>query len=139
MNYEKVSINVDNKLLAKIDLLVSEGFYSTRSDFIVQAIQKQTEKESKNIDDLVNLHSKKDILDENQWFFGVASYSKKDLQTLKNMERQISIKGFGVVSFSNDCSNELIFSSVKSISKHIAIHSNKEVVNYYRGNKVANG
>jgi Arc/MetJ-type ribon-helix-helix transcriptional regulator len=35
MNYEKVSINVDNKLLAKIDLLVSEGFYSTRSDFIV--------------------------------------------------------------------------------------------------------
>jgi len=38
MNYEKVSVNIDDKKLANIDLLVENGFYANRTDFINQAV-----------------------------------------------------------------------------------------------------
>ena len=49
MNSEKVSVNINNDKLAKIDLLVSEGFYSNRSAFINDAVEALLEKKTELI------------------------------------------------------------------------------------------
>lgn len=132
MNYEKVSVNVDDKLLAQIDLLVADGFYSTRSDFINQAIESQIAKEGKNIDSLISLHAKNEEIDENQWFIGVVSYSKEYLEQVKRQKKKLHINGFGVLSFSADCSDELIIATVETISRKIKIHGRQVIVDHYK-------
>ncbi|MFA6675860.1 MAG: hypothetical protein WCS49_03205 [Bacilli bacterium] len=132
MSYEKVSVNVEDKSLAYIDLLIADGFYANRSDFINQAIESQISKEIKNIDKLINLHTKNDEVDENQWFFGIANFNKEFLEKAKLQNKKLNINGFGVLSFSFDCSDELIFATIKSISKRIKIHANKSVIGHYK-------
>lgn len=41
MNYEKVSVNINDRNLSQIDLLIENDFYTNRSDFINQSIQKK--------------------------------------------------------------------------------------------------
>jgi len=132
MNYEKVSVNVEDKLLAQIDLLIADGFYANRSDFINQGIKSQISKEAKNIDSLINLHAKENEVDENQWFIGVANFDKEFLEEVQLQKKKITINGFGVLSFSSGCSDQLIFATVKSISKRIKIHANKNVIEHYK-------
>lgn len=132
MNYEKVSVNVEDKLLAQIDLLIADGFYANRSDFTNQGIKNQISKETKNIDSLINLHAKENEVDENQWFIGVVSFDKEFLEKVQLQKKKITINGFGVLSFSSKCSDEHIFATVKSISKRIKIHANKNVIEHYK-------
>ena len=41
---EKVSVNVNTSTLAAIDLLVDNGYYSNRSDFINQALREAVQR-----------------------------------------------------------------------------------------------
>ena len=38
---EKVSVNINTSTLSTIDLLVDNGYYSNRSDFINQAVRSE--------------------------------------------------------------------------------------------------
>ena len=56
-NTEKVSVNINIGTLSQIDLLVDQGFFSNRSDFINQAVreylngkQEQIRAEEENYD-----------------------------------------------------------------------------------------
>lgn len=53
MTSEKVSVNIPDEALSKIDLLIEDGFYSNRSDFINRAVSTLLEKESRNIEKLL--------------------------------------------------------------------------------------
>ena len=44
---EKVSVNINSSTLSGIDLLVDNGYYSNRSDFINQALREGLQKHQK--------------------------------------------------------------------------------------------
>ena len=50
-NYtEKVSVNVNTSTLSEIELLVDNGYYSNRSDFINQAVRETLSRHQTTID-----------------------------------------------------------------------------------------
>lgn len=61
MNNEKVSVNVSDEALARIDLLVEDGFYANRSEFINRAVETLLNKESRTVEKLLEIHSKEKI------------------------------------------------------------------------------
>ena len=68
--------------LGKVDLLVNEGLYSNRTDFIRTAIRSQLEKHTFEIQQTVNRQS---------FVIGVVSYSQSDLDKLsRNMGWMVS-------------------------------------------------
>ena len=57
MDNEKITINLGHVDLGRIDLLVQEGFYSNRSDFIRTAIRNQLTAERDAVAQSVERHT----------------------------------------------------------------------------------
>ena len=51
---EKVSVNINSSTLSSIDLLVDNGYYSNRSDFINQALREGLQKHQNTIDRIID-------------------------------------------------------------------------------------
>ena len=51
---EKVSVNINTSTLSSIDLLVDNGYYSNRSDFINQSLRESLQKHQKTIDRIID-------------------------------------------------------------------------------------
>lgn len=134
MNYEKVSVNINDKNLAKIDLLIANDLYSNRSDFINSAIEYQLDKQQDDIDSLIKMNKSKSK-DGIEWFIGVCSITKKDLEERKKEKRKIQINGFGVLIFEDDIDVKLVKATIKSVSNKIKIHGNNEIEKYFSEKK----
>ena len=50
---EKVSVNINTATLSTIDLLVDNGYYSNRSDFINQAVRAELRRQQSTTDRLI--------------------------------------------------------------------------------------
>ena len=71
---EKITINVGYVDLGHIDLMVQEGFYSNRTDFIRTAIRNQLERHA----DVVKQSTVRKRLD-----LGLRHYSREDLEAVR--------------------------------------------------------
>ncbi len=128
MNYEKVSVNISDKKLSQMDLLIENGFYTNRSDFINQAVDELLSREDRTVQKLLeNYAADKNILNDNIWFIGFSSFDKAFLERVKSLDKKISIKGFGVLCFADDCTDELILDTVESVSKKIRINASDRI------------
>lgn len=133
MNYEKVSVNIDDKKLASIDLLVENGFYNNRTDFINQAVTNLLFNEKKLLNKLLdNKEEDANIINDKVWFIGVSCFTKEYLLKIKSLKTKINIKGFGVLKFSSDCDDELIKETVATISKKIQLNASSKLKEYYK-------
>ena len=92
--------------LGKVDLLVEQGFYSNRTDFIRAAIRSQLATHNLVIEQVVNLNS---------FSLGVSLYSKKDLEKLAASNQMISIKVVGMLVLSEDIDEDLAKRTINSI------------------------
>ena len=130
MNSEKVSVNINNDKLAKIDLLVSEGFYSNRSAFINDAVEGLLEKKEELIEKLIN--ESNNIYGASMWFIGVQKLTKQHLLAYKQNNAKFTIKGFGVLYIDNDVDILLFKDTVTGVSNKIVVHASEEIANYIR-------
>ena len=103
---EKITINMSVVDLGKIDLLVEEGFYQNRTDFIRTAIRTKLEKHEPAVQSAVV---------RNSYGMGIFEYSRKDLEkTVSKGER----KGFNIIGMlvlNNDITPELANQAIESI------------------------
>src|SRR6266705_1224698 len=76
---EKITINVGYVDLGHIDLMVQEGFYSNRTDFIRTAIRNQLERHA----DVVKQSTVRKRLD-----LGLRHYSREDLEAARAAGRR---------------------------------------------------
>ena len=65
---EKVSVNINPSTLSSIDLLVDNGYYSNRSDFINQALRESLQKHQNIIDRIIDKKTELNSATSNQWF-----------------------------------------------------------------------
>ena len=103
---EKITINMAAVDLGKIDLLVQEGLYSNRTDFIRTAIRAQMEKHTFEIQQSVARHS---------YVIGVLSYNRTDLEKLKQKDEKLEIAIVGLLHLQNDISTDLAMEVIESI------------------------
>lgn len=95
---EKITINMNAVDLGKIDLLVQEGVYSNRTDFIRTAIRSQLEKHTMEIQQTVNRHS---------FVIGVLRYSRADLEKRREQGVHLTATVVGVLHLDADITPEL--------------------------------
>ncbi len=128
---EKVSVNINEEALSKIDLLVEDGFYSNRSDFINRAVDTLLDRENRTVDKLLEIHSKEKI-NSRQWFVGVQTMGSQYLEKVKEQGVRLRIKGCGVLYFEKDAAKELVFETVEYISSRIRVIAEDEIREHYK-------
>lgn len=104
----KVSVNMDIGTLAQIDLLVDQGHYSNRSDFINQAVRQTLERNGLMIDRAIQQVQSKN------WFLGVYSLSEEVLRKAQENYSKIYISGYGLL-YINPALDELVLEYVEGI------------------------
>jgi Arc/MetJ-type ribon-helix-helix transcriptional regulator len=103
---EKITINMSAVDLGKIDLLVQEGLYSNRTDFIRTSIRSQLEKHTFEIQQSVT---------RNSYVVGVVSYSRSDFEKHKAKGEKLNISSLGLLHLHEDITPELAREVVESI------------------------
>lgn len=112
---EKVSVNMNSSTLSSIDLLVDNGYYSNRSDFINQAVRSALQQQQTTIDRIIDRHMQAQN-EENGWFVGVSGYTAGEIEELYREGRSVAVKGYGVLIIDENCDREKLYSVLRSVS-----------------------
>src|SRR4028119_638486 len=84
---EKITINLGYVDLGHIDLLVQEGFYSNRTDFIRTAIRNQLDHQADAVKQSVARH---------QLDLGLRQYRRQDLEAVKAAGEKLEVQVLGL-------------------------------------------
>ncbi len=103
---EKITINLGYVDLGQIDLLVREGFYSNRTDFIRTAIRNQLDRQNEAVRQSVARH-RLDI--------GMRVYGKTDLEAAVARGEVLHIQVLGLAIIGADVSAELAQAAIGSL------------------------
>ena len=113
---EKITINLGFVDLGHIDLLVHEGFYSNRTDFIRTAIRRQL---ATHADDL-----KRSIV-RHTLELGLRRYSREDLEAVKAAGGKLRIQVVGLATIADDVTPQLALATIESITVLGALQASK--------------
>ena len=115
---EKITINLGYVDLGRIDLLVQEGFYSNRSDFIRTAIRNQLDVQADNVSRTIVRHTME---------LGLRDYTVNDLQAVQAAHEVLHIKVVGLARIATDVTPELALATIASINVLGALQASPEV------------
>ncbi len=115
---EKITINLGYVDLGHIDLMVQDGFYSNRTDFIRTAIRNQLERHA----DVVRQSVARKSLD-----LGLRHYSRGDLEAARCQGDTLHINVLGLASIAQDVSPELARAAIASVKVLGALHASAAV------------
>lgn len=103
---EKITININVVDLGKIDLLVDEGFYTNRTDFIRTAIRRELGEQKQYIESsITRKHSA----------VGIMHYSASDLEKYLERGEMLSINVVGFLKIADDVTAELAEATIENI------------------------
>jgi Arc/MetJ-type ribon-helix-helix transcriptional regulator len=103
---EKITINLGYVDLGHIDLLVQEGFYSNRTDFIRTAIRNQLDRHGEAV---------KQSVARQQLDLGLRRYSRQDLEAVRAAGETLHIQVLGLAVIAPDVTPELARETIASI------------------------
>lgn len=103
---EKITINLGVVDLGKIDLLVEQGFYTNRTDFIRNAIRSNLDKHEPTVQETIT--RKNSVL-------GILVYDAGDLERRLAKGETMEIHIIGMLVLGNDITPELARAAIKSI------------------------
>lgn len=127
---EKVSVNINASTLSSIDLLIDNGYYSNRSDFINQALRSALGEQQSTIDRLIAQNTSA-IPDGDRWFIGVFRLSRKELEYASQSNKRFSVKGYGVLIIDHSCPDEIVLSAIDQIEVRGTVSCSKAVKEHY--------
>jgi Arc/MetJ-type ribon-helix-helix transcriptional regulator len=103
---EKVTINLGLVDLAQMDLLVEEGFYTNRTDFVRMAIRNQLQQHADAIRQTVT---------RKRFVMGMQRYSAAELEKTVANNEQLDIHVLGLATIDDDVTPELARAAIASI------------------------
>src|SRR6478736_2831039 len=117
-NSEKITINLGFVDLGHVDLLVREGFYSNRTDFIRTAIRNQLDRHGEAV---------KQSLARHRLDLGLRRYSRQDLEAVRAAGETLHIQVLGLAVIAADVSPELARQTISIIEVLGALQASPEV------------
>jgi Arc/MetJ-type ribon-helix-helix transcriptional regulator len=115
---EKITINLGYVDLGRIDLMVQEGFYSNRSDFIRTAIRNQLNNHVEIVAKTIERHTME---------LGLRDYSRAELEALRAAGEVLQVKVVGLARIDPDVTPELALATIGSISVLGALQASAEI------------
>ena len=115
---EKITINLGYVDLGHVDLMVKDGFYSNRTDFIRTAIRNQLERHA----DVVKQSTVRKSLD-----LGLRNYSREDLEAAQRAGEMLHINVLGLATIAQDVTPDLARATIASVSVLGALHATPAV------------
>lgn len=115
---EKITLNLGPVDLGQIDLLVQEGFYSTRTDFMRTAIRNQLQTHH----DVV-----KQAVARKMLVLGLQHFTRRDLEAVQAAGEKLKIRVLGLASIAEDVPPELAVASIDEIAVLGAFHASGAV------------
>ena len=115
---EKITINVGLVDLGQIDLLVDEGFYANRTDFIRTAIRRQLDIRADAVNDTVTRRALK---------LGTRHLSRRDLESLREAGQTVDLHVLGLATIAHDVSPDLALATISSVEVLGAFRAPREV------------
>ena len=103
---EKITINLGFVDLGQIDLLVAEGFYGNRTDFIRTAIRNQLSTHSDAV---------KQVVARKMLVLGLQHFSADDLRAVQAAQQTLQIRVLGLATIAHDVTPELALATIASI------------------------
>jgi Arc/MetJ-type ribon-helix-helix transcriptional regulator len=115
---EKITINLGFVDLGQVDLLVQEGFYSNRTDFIRTAIRNQLDRHAEVT---------KQSVARNNVELGLRHFTRADLEQADAAGQKLDIRVLGLASIAADVSPELARAAIGSLQVLGAVHASAAV------------
>ncbi|MGJ7582340.1 CopG family transcriptional regulator [Variovorax sp. RHLX14] len=115
---EKITINLGYVDLGQVDLLVSEGFYSNRTDFIRTAIRNQLG---------VHGDTVKQVVARKMLVLGLQHFTVAELEAVRDSGQPLEIRVLGLATIAADVSPELAQAAIASITVLGALHASPAV------------
>ena len=115
---EKITINLGYVDLGHIDLMVAEGFYSNRTDFIRTAIRNQLTAHGEVLRQVV---TRKTLV------LGLQHFSAADLEAVRAAGQTLQIRVLGLASIGAEVSPELALATIESLTVLGALHASPAV------------
>ena len=103
---EKITINLGFVDLGQIDLLVAEGFYSNRTDFIRTAIRNQLSTHADAV---------KQVVARKMLVLGLQHVSAADLRAMQAAGEMLELRVLGLAVIATDVTPELALATIASI------------------------
>ena len=127
---EKVSVNINTSTLSNIDILVDNGYYSNRSDFINQAVREGLQKHQTTLDRIIDKYIDVEE-DPNPWFVGVCNLDAAYIDSCKKKGWTMNDTGYGVLVIDKDIDEEMLFDVVQSIKLKGKAICSKSIKDHY--------
>lgn len=115
---EKITINMNAVELGKVDLLVEEGHYSNRTDFIRSAIRSQLEKHAIEVQQSVVRSS---------YVVGAVYLNREDLEKYKARKEKVKVNVVGICTLASDISPTLAVEVMETIKVYGIFQANADV------------
>ena len=115
---EKITINLGHVDLGHVDLLVRDGFYSNRSDFIRTAIRN-----------LLARHedTSKTLVARQELDLGLRTFTRDELEAAKRARDPIAIRVLGLAIIASDVTPELARTAISSVQVLGTLQASVEV------------
>jgi Arc/MetJ-type ribon-helix-helix transcriptional regulator len=115
---EKITINLGYVDRGRIDLLVSEGFFSNRSDFIRMALRNQLASHSGAVEQSIIRRTLE---------MGLRRFSRRDLEAVKAAGEKLRIRVLGFATIDDDVPPDLALATIESITVLGALQASSSV------------
>lgn len=103
---EKITINLGFVDLGQVDLLVADGFYANRTDFIRTAIRNQLARHDAEV---------KRSVDRRSLDLGLRHVTRQELEALQAAGETIRIQVLGLASIASDVTPDLARATIASL------------------------
>jgi Arc/MetJ-type ribon-helix-helix transcriptional regulator len=104
---EKITVNIGIVDLGRVDLLVQEGFYASRADFVRTAIRNQLERQRSAVDSIT---SRKSMV------IGTLSFNRHELDQKREDNEMINVKVIGMFILTDDVTPQLALDTIQSVT-----------------------
>lgn len=121
---EKVTVNLGYVDLGHIDLLVAEGFYSNRTDFIRTAIRNQLAAQQEAV---------RQVVTRKALVLGLQRFGRAELEAVRRAGEALDIRVLGLAVIEADVSVALASATIASLTVLGAFQASAEVKSALRG------
>ena len=115
---EKITINMSAVDLGKVDVLVQEGLYSNRTDFIRTAIRTALDKHNVEIQQSMTRHN---------FAIGILVYDRDDLEKYRKQGAKLAVNIIGMLNINSNVTPELAREVVESVQVRGIFQASEDV------------
>lgn len=103
---EKITVNLGFVDLGRVDLMVRDGFYANRADFIRTAVRNQLDRQEEAV---------RQSVARRQLRLGIAQYSRADLEAARDSGMPLHIQVLGLATIAGEVTPELARAAIASV------------------------